>query len=315
MDASRLRNIGRRGAIAGALAIPALRTARAATPITLGYTATLGFMGAFIAKDRGFFTQQGLDVNLVLIALNSNIPAAIMGGSVQIGGPTPTVMIQADDGGLDLVVVSGCSGVDTTGKKDGLFARKGSGIAGPKDCVGKKLGVPGLNAYFHVLMRKWLADAGVDWNRVTFIETPFTQSADILRSGAVDAVATGEPFSTRIVNEGIGTLVVTPGEIVPAGTSSIWFAAGRDWAAANRPAVDGFRRAIVQAVQFLADDPQGARESAGKFIKLPADILSTISLPVLQTQIGPKEIAFWIDLMAQQGMITDKPDPAKLVFG
>ncbi len=242
----------------------------AATKITLGYTATLGFNGAFIAKDRGFFDAHGLDVTLQLITLNSNIPGALMGGSIQVGGPTPTVLLQADDGGLDLVIVAGCSGLDPGNKTDGLLVRKGTGITKAADLVGKKVGVPGLNAYYHVMVRKWLSDTGVDWRQVNFVETPFTQSADVLRSGSVDAVATGEPFSLRIVGEGIGTLLVAMSAVAPGGTPTLLYAATRDWARCQRrrpyPAFAGRPGRGRRPVPGQAD-PDGARASASKYIK------------------------------------------------
>lgn len=308
--------IGRRTLTAGlglALATPAIRRARAATPVALGYTATLGFNAAFIAKDRGIFAKNGLDVNLVLITLNSNIPGALVGGSIQIGGPTPTVMLQADDGGLDMVVVSGCSGIDPDNKTDGLLVRRGVQIAQPADCVGKKIGVPGLNAYYHVMVRKWLDDHGVDWRRVNFVEVPFTQSADVLRSGSVDAVATGEPFSQRIVADGIGTLVVAASDIAPGGTPSLFYAATRAWARANGPTAASFKQSIAEAIRFQAADPAGARDSAGKFIRLPPEVMASVSMPLLQSDVTPQQVGFWVDLMAKQGMIQDRPDPAKLL--
>ncbi len=175
-------------------------------------------------------------------------------------------------------------------------------------------GVPGLNAYYHVLIRKWLADAHVDWRQVNFVEVPFTQSADVLRSGSVDAVATGEPFSQRIVADGIGTLVVTATSIAPAGTPSLFYAATRSWAQANDAAVHAFRLAIADAVRFQADDPAGARASAAKYFKVPPDVLAKITLPLLQSDITADQMRFWIDLMAQQGMIQDRPDAARLLI-
>ena len=163
------------------------------TKISLGYTATLGFNGAFIAKDQGIFQKHGLDVELTLIGLNSNIPGALMGNSIQIGGPTPPVLMQANDGGLDLVVIANCSVTDPSNMKDGVMARAGVTIKQPSDFVGKKAGVPGLNAFLHVMFRQWLLSNGVDYEKVNFVEVPFTQSADVLRSGSVDAVITGEP--------------------------------------------------------------------------------------------------------------------------
>lgn len=306
--------VGRRAMVAGGGALLlAGRPARAATKITLGYTATLGFNGAFIAKDRGFFDAHGLDVTLQLITLNSNIPGALMGGSIQVGGPTPTVLLQADDGGLDLVIVAGCAGIDSGNKTDGLLVRKGAGIGKAADLVGKKVGVPGLNAYYHVMVRKWLTDQGVDWRRVIFVETPFTQSADVLRSGSVDAVATGEPFSMRIVDDGIGTLLVAMSSVAPGGTPNLFYAATRDWARANAAAVPAFQAAIAEAVRFQAGDPDGARASAAKFIKLPPEVMKSISLPLLQATIAPEQVQFWVDVMGQQDMLQEKPNVAKLI--
>ena len=56
-----------------------------------------------VAIDEGIFKKHGLEAEMVLIGINSNIPAAILSNSIQIGGPTSTVFLQAADGGLDLV--------------------------------------------------------------------------------------------------------------------------------------------------------------------------------------------------------------------
>ena len=287
--------------------------AGAQTKINVGYTATLGFNAAFIAKDRGFFARRGLDVDLTLIALNSNIPAALTGGSVQIGGPTPSVMLQANDGGLDLVVVAGCSGTDPANTRDGVMVRQGVTIQQPSDFVGKKVGVPGLGAFLHVLFRKWLTDKGVDYSKVNFVETPFTQSADVLRSGSIDAVITGEPFSTRIVADGIGSVAVPIYSVVPAGTPSIVYATTRDWARANPQVVTAFRAAIADAIAFQDKDPAGARESAGKFIKLPANVLESLTLPPLMAAVSEDQMQYWVDMMTRQKMLQDKPDVSRLI--
>ncbi len=96
--------------IAGAVAALLLATAaRAEEAITLSCTATTDCASAFAAADHGFFAAHGLAVTITPIALNSNIPAALTSESIQIGGPTPSVLLQAVDGGLDLVVLATAS--------------------------------------------------------------------------------------------------------------------------------------------------------------------------------------------------------------
>ncbi|MDB5629476.1 MAG: transporter substrate-binding protein, partial [Tardiphaga sp.] len=163
--------------------------AGAQNKIQVGCTATSDCASAMIAVDQGLFKKQGLAVEMVLIGINSNIPAAILSGSVQIGGPTSTVFLQAADGGLDLVAVAGASVMGPTSNGNiAAFVRNGITIKEPKDFIGKKVGAPGLGAFLHVLFVKWLVEKGVDPKKVNFIEVTFPTQMDIIKSGGVDAV-------------------------------------------------------------------------------------------------------------------------------
>ena len=85
-------------------ALPRCRRApRPTTKIVFGYTAVTDFASVFVAAEEGYFKKRNLDVELKFIPLNSTIPAALQSDSLQIGGPTPSVFLQAVDGGLDLV--------------------------------------------------------------------------------------------------------------------------------------------------------------------------------------------------------------------
>ena len=76
-------------------------SAAAQTKIQIGCTATSDCASAMIAVDEGIFRKHGLDVEMTPIGINSNIPAAVLSDSIQIGGPTSTVFLQSVDGGLD----------------------------------------------------------------------------------------------------------------------------------------------------------------------------------------------------------------------
>ena len=174
-------------ALAAASAAAALPSRAQSNPkIVFGYTAVSDFASVFVAAEEGYFKKRNLDVELKFIPLNSTIPAALQSDSLQIGGPTPSVFLQAVDGGLDLVLVAGGGLTSKTITGFGLVARAGSGIKSAQDCVGKKIGVPGLGAFLHVTFRAWLKDSGVDYRKVNFVEAAFPQHADLLRGGSVD---------------------------------------------------------------------------------------------------------------------------------
>jgi NitT/TauT family transport system substrate-binding protein len=302
------------GLAALCLAVVAAGAAHAATKVNIGYTNTADFAGLFIAKEKGFFAAHGLDADLTLIALNSTIPSALVGGSIQLGGPTPTVLLQANDGGLDLVIAAGCAINNPENRQGGVVARDGANIHEPKDFVGKKVGVPGLGAYLHVLFRQWLVDHKVDPKSVNFVEVPFAQGVDILKSGNVDAVLTAGPFFTRIVEGKIGYLVSPYLAEMPPGISEIWYATTRDWASANPDAVKGFRTAIAEANDFQAKNPDEARAIIGKYMKIPPDVLKSLTLSALDVKVSDEQVQWWIGVMGSQDMLTSKPSAANLIL-
>ena len=92
-----------------AISLALTGAAAAQAKIQVGCTATSDCASAMVAVDEGIFKKHGLEVEMTPIGINSNIPAAILSNSIQIGGPTSTVFLQAVDGGLDLVAIAGAS--------------------------------------------------------------------------------------------------------------------------------------------------------------------------------------------------------------
>src|SRR5258708_13569903 len=92
-------------AAAALAAILAANPVNAQTKIQIGCTATSDCASAMVAVDEGLFKKHGLDAEMVLIGINSNIPAAILSNSIQIGGPASTGFLHAAHCGLDPVAV------------------------------------------------------------------------------------------------------------------------------------------------------------------------------------------------------------------
>lgn len=294
-------------------ALPA--QAQSDTKIVFGYTAVVDFASVFVAAEEGYFKKRHLDVELKFIPLNSTIPAALQSDSLQIGGPTPSVFLQAVDGGLDLVLVCGGGLTSKTVTGFGLVARAGSGIRTAQDCVGKKIGVPGLGAFLHVTFRAWLKNQGVDYRRVNFVEASFPQHGDLLRGGSVDAVVTADPFMSRITDSGAGYVASYYSTFLPEGNHTIVHAAKREWVARNPDAARAFREAVQEAGAFMQQPKNDAkvRASIGKYIKLPPDVLARVQISPPGPLVSDKQLAYWVGLMKDQDMLKSSLDVAKLV--
>ena len=306
--------LSRAAALAGALAAPAI-VARAATKITYGYSAVSDFATVFIATDEGLFARRGLEVEPKFIPINSTIPAAIEAGSLQMGGPTPTGYLQAVLGGLDHVVLGGGGVLSKTYTELGLVAKAGAGIRNAQDCVGKKIGVPGIGALLHVAFRQWLKINGVDANGVSFVESPFPQHADMIRGGSIDAVVTGGPFMTRIVDSGGGYVASYFTTFLPEGYPTVLHVARRDWAAQNPAAVKAFRDAINEAAAFLLQPRNDARvrELMAKYLKLPPPAVARMQISPPGPIVTAKQLQWWGTLLREQGLASTLPNYPDLI--
>lgn len=284
------------------------------TRINLSYTGVSDFTAAFVAKEEGYFKKHGLDVELQMLTLTSATPAALQSDSIQVGGTVPTVLLQAVDSGMDLVALANGSINDNTGKNLGLVAKAGSNIKTAQDLIGKKVGVPGLGGVLHVLVRRWITEKGVDFKKITFIETPLPQMNDLLKGGTVDAVAVVDPFMTRIEQAGTGTVVSYMGRDFPSGFSNVVYVSTRDWATKNPAAVKGLRDALAEGVAFVEKEPEKARAHIGKYIKLPPPVLATLPIPKLMADISAPRMRFWAESMRQQGMLKNETNMSALII-
>ena len=68
---------------------------------------TLGYSPLWLAAKRGFFEQQGLDVQVILLRGVPMTVQALVGGSLQFGSGGPEPYIEASERGIDLVVTGG----------------------------------------------------------------------------------------------------------------------------------------------------------------------------------------------------------------
>jgi NitT/TauT family transport system substrate-binding protein len=290
-------------------------SAAAQTKIQIGCTATSDCASAMVAVDEGIFKKYGLEAEMTPIGINSNIPAAILSNSIQIGGPTSTVFLQAVDGGLDLVAIAGASVMNPTSNGNiTAFVRNGISIKEPKDFVGKKVGALGLNAFLHVLFVKWLAEKGVDPKSVNFVEVTFPTMSDIIKSGGVDAVLTAEPFVTRMLNAGLGSVGARYAVELARTDPIIFYAASREWADKNAATIKKFRDAIAESAQIVNSNREKASASISKFTKQPLELVTATPPNRSEPVLKPEQLAWWIDVMSSQKMLQSKLDTTKLVL-
>ena len=281
----------------------------AQTKINIGYATAVDFLPVYVAKEEGCFDKNKIDATLTRMPIANNIPAALMAGSLQIGMSTATILLQAKEGGLDLVGVAGASRMLKDNPSISLVVRKGVEAKTAADLKGKKIGVPGINSVADVMFKKWLKNNGVKLEDVTFIETPFPQMADLMKAGTIDGAVAVEPIRSRIVGSDIGYRL--PEEfyvsVSPDSLLAFWSSTGA-WAKANPEVIKAFRACLAEGLASLKANPEKAKEIEKKYLGFNTPVYPTMVL-----DLKAEDFVFFTALAKEMGLIRKDIDVKSLI--
>ncbi len=300
------------------LAVATLSITAAAAParadtakIVLGYTAVGDCVASFAAKEEGFFSKRGLDVEFQLVNNSAILATDIAASAIQVGCNVPTVLLQAVNRGVDLVAIAGGSVSAPAQKQTAIVVRPGSGIATAHDLYGKNVGVGGIGSNGYVIFSQWLINQHLDPKKINFIEVPFSTQYDVLHRGTVDAVVSTEPMLSRILTDKTGTPVSYLS--APAGAPLVIYIAGGDWSAKNPAIVGSVRDALAEGVAFAKAHPEKAQQYIAQYLKQPLSVVQASQTSPLQSGITTRQMRWWTDSMKGQGFLPNPIDLSKLL--
>ena len=299
---------------AGVLAVVLAAPAAAQDKIVLGFSASTAFSTAFVAANEGIFKKHGLDVEMKLVPNSSTTPAALIADSLQVATPTAPITLQAVEQGLDLMVLAGGSYYAKGVEDVAIMVRPDSPIKTAKDFEGKRVATAGLNAFLHVLFRKWMAENGGDYKKVIFTETPFAQQIDVLRSGQVDGILAVQPFLARALETNVGRVVAYYIAALEGETLAGWYVATRKWVQANPKAAAAFAAAIGEATELAQKDSAIIRKANLVYIPFPAEVQAKFPDARYRAVVAPEAVEKWNKIALEQAMLKKAVDPAKILY-
>jgi NitT/TauT family transport system substrate-binding protein len=199
--------------VIGALLVVFLMAWDAASPssaedikVAIGMAGGVNQVPSLVAKARGFFKEEGLDVDVRALPRGAIAIDAVSNGSLQFAEAANAAFFHAVDKGVPLVSI-GVSSRGYTGKL--LVANRNAGMKTLADLKGKHLATQvGTGMYTVLLMlleRQGLklSDFNVTNLRVVDMPTAMATSTNI------DAVLGWEPSIQRIVQAGKGKVMLT----------------------------------------------------------------------------------------------------------
>jgi ABC-type nitrate/sulfonate/bicarbonate transport system substrate-binding protein len=280
--------------------------------LRVSYVPATTVLPLHVAKQQGFFEQQGLDVSLKEASNISDIPATL-GRQFDIALGTATDLIKAGGAGVDVVQMAG----NTIDTKDNpfvqLLVRKDAKIKRIADLQGKKVGTPTLGGVIHAAVLYSAKKAGADPSKIRGVEAPSPTLPDQLKAGRIDAVEALEPFATTMKANGAVSLGDPFAALGQPLATNFWIANG-NWARENRDVVDKYVAALKQAVAFIKANPKPSRTILQGYTKMPPKIAKIVPLPTWDFDIRSDDLTTWVGVLEDLGQLEREVDPKKLVL-
>ena len=218
----------------------------------------------FVARERGFFKDEGLDVELIqMTGTLANL--ALMSGEVPFTS-VPTAAMTANLRGANLRVLF------TTFERPLFWLYSRPQIRGVKELKNKKVGVGGLNQASYTLLRELLSNYGLESGRdYTLIQAGDSAPRFMaLTTGFIDATLMPLPWNFSAQDAGMHELVALSKADVTAPTGSIVL---REDLLRNEPQlVEQFTRATLKALRYATERRAGAIAALTQSLKIKEDL-------------------------------------------
>ena len=223
--------------------------------IKAGYLPVLGLAPLYVAVDKGYFKEEGLDVQLERFDSGSKMIVPLSVGQLDAGlGEAGTALFNGVSQGLDVRAVCGNTSLNVEGYASVPFVvRKDlvdSGeITQPSDLKGKKIAVNVPRGNSEYTIAKILELGGLTIKDVELVPIPFPDIVTSLSNKAVDAAYLPPPFTEVVTQE--GTAVELYGKDVAQFQNGVLYFGQRFLDPANKEVAVRFLSAYIKALREL----------------------------------------------------------------
>ena len=257
-------------------------TPKEKTKVSLGMLRLTSSAPLFIAMDKGFFAEEGIEIEPQWFDAAHPIAVSTASSKVDVGatGITASLYNMAANG-QKLGIVA-----DKGREQKGYFSSAllvttdnyNAGVKSLKDLKGKRIGITQKGSTFHYMLGRMLETQGMSLNDVEIV--PLSKLSAVmaaLESKQIDGCILNEPNITKVQKAGYGKLVVQVGDVIPYQTSAIFYSP--DFMK-NKDAAVRFMRAYNKACNYYYEAAVEKKDAkkleevvniVAKYVKAPAE--------------------------------------------
>ena len=310
--------------IACTLACLGTAPAFALDKVTVAVNPVSSSLPYFIAVDRGYFKDAGIETDMKRIA----VPTLAIGGMVAGQIDAVAVILAIDGANANLkkpgvITFIALNAQSSKYRMEQFVIRKGYEAKSLADLKGARIAsAPGLGNI--TLAKAALAKAGLKDGDYTLDQLEMAQHINVLKSAQYDAAYTLEPGGTMMDQMDIGKTLESGiiANIVLGDRNANAYVGGaalsEDFIKARPDVAKRYAEAWNKALDLIANDPKEARKYLLKNTVTPESVVDTVPLllhtPVSKlTEQDRKNFQAYVDFAIGVGAVSEKIDMTKFL--
>lgn len=268
--------------------------------ITIGYIPIAECIQLYVAKEKGYFDELGVEVELISLAGGANILNALNSNSIDIGFSNLVSLILHRSEGSKFFSIYGGTYEDFRHQNHALLVRADRGINNPRTLLtGASIAVNTYKNIEELMVRKYIKSIGLNWEDLSLINAPFPRMLPLLEAGEIDAASIVEPFITIAKDDSSGKVMNIANQYLATTQSTLvaTYVSSENFIKDYPDLASKFIKAMTKATRFIYENEVEAREIIGYYTKIPKDLLTKIGLSKFTDDIDKMQLNMVIEDM------------------
>ncbi|WP_341728142.1 ABC transporter substrate-binding protein, partial [Brooklawnia sp.] len=237
-----------------------------ADTVQIARSSWIGFFPMDLAQEKGFFTDHGVDVEMVSIESKADSKSALAAGRIQGITTTVDTHLMSSTQGADVVIPLV---LDTSTGADGLVGKEG--IDSFADLAGKTVALDTTGGASFFWFNYELHQNNMKLSDVNVQSMSSGDAGSAFVAGQVDAAMTWQPWLDRAKSTDFGHVVMdsadSPGVIVDA------LGLSREYVENNPEQVQGIIEGWYDALEYMQTNPDDAFTIIGRVADEEPDVI------------------------------------------
>ena len=244
----------------------------------LGHLNSTAHLLGFVAKEEGFFEEEGLDVTLTLFSSAAELSSGLENDKLDVAfiGSVPTLTFQSQ--GHDLTIFGGemtnghgyvIKPEFVDGKTDwDVSILKGRNVASVKNSV--------QDAELQILLKDKGIEIGEGSDKVNIVYFDSQKDAyNALQNDSIDAASAYSPYTSLAESQGYKIVYRCSEEKLLENQPCCRQVAATEALAKYPNSYNAFERALIKAYKFTQENKEGTVKDVKKYIDIDEDLINT----------------------------------------